>query len=118
MIKFLDGPAADVVLALRRAPVLLRVVRGPRGKWDALDQLDDTPEPNETIFVYRVVGTPTWVHFCCRGKGKRESGVYWSGEYRLLDFQPTDEQMRTNEAWAAWCDSVKDRVLKGEGATA
>jgi|GEM_PF-6502906 len=32
MTRFLDGPAAGVVLALRRAPLFLRVVCNPRRK--------------------------------------------------------------------------------------
>jgi hypothetical protein len=53
MSKILDGPAAGAFLSLGRSPYFLRVVRKPGGKWDALDQLDDTPEPDEEIHVYR-----------------------------------------------------------------
>lgn len=57
MTRFEDGPAAGVNLSLRRAPMFLRVVQNNQtGEWDALDQLDDTPEKNETIFVYKVHG--------------------------------------------------------------
>ncbi len=114
MIRFLDGPAAGQVLTLQRAPVLLRVVQNRKGDWDALDQLSDTPAADETIHVYRIEGVPTRMHVSGRTgpKGGRRFGAWYAcAEYRLLPFQPTDEQARTNEAWAAWCDSVKDRVL-------
>ena len=113
MIRFVDGPAAGVVLSLRRTPVLLRVVRGPGGNWDALDQLDDTPAADEAIHVYRcATDKPTACFWHGRGKGgRRTGGMSMVAEYSLLPFQPSDEEMRTNEAWAAWCASVKDRVL-------
>lgn len=46
MTTFTDGPAAETVLELRRAPKFLRVVRDADGTVDALDQLNDTPKPS------------------------------------------------------------------------
>lgn len=43
MSNFIDGPAKGVHLSLRRSPMFLRAVCEPNGKWDALDQLTDTP---------------------------------------------------------------------------
>lgn len=54
MTRFIDGPAEGVTLMLKRTPVYLRVVRNRQGKWDALDQLDDSPASDEEIFVYRL----------------------------------------------------------------
>ena len=49
MTRFLDGPAAGVLLALRRAPLYLRVVYHAKREepWDALDQLADVPGEHE-----------------------------------------------------------------------
>jgi hypothetical protein len=124
VIRFLDGPAAGVSLMLRRAPVVLRVVsRPPRGKddtvahglaWDALDQLDDLPEPRETVHVYRRQRDPTWFHLCIRGKGKRAAGFYAVADYRLYWRQPDGTITRDTAAWRAWCEDVR----RGEAARA
>lgn len=37
MVRFLDGPAAGLVLWLRRAPLYLRVTLDARAHFDALD---------------------------------------------------------------------------------
>ena len=113
MIRFLDGPAADLALALRRAPVLLRVVRTPRGGWDALDQLDDVPAPREAIFVYRRVSAVTRYHLLVRGKGKRASGFYARADYRYVPEQPADADARDTAAWRAWCQAVQAREPGG-----
>ncbi len=52
MLTFLDGPAAGLSLLCARAPLLIRVVRSPSGRFDALDQVGDAPEFGERIFVY------------------------------------------------------------------
>ena len=117
MIRFLDGPAAHVThLNLRRAPVMLRVVVNAAGEWDALDQLDDVARPDETIHVYRMEGRPD-VMFLDGVKGGRRCG--WRetyAEYRYLPEQPAD--VRTNEAWVAWCEANKERLLAGRGSDA
>ena len=101
MIKFLDGPAAGQTLLLRRAPRLLRVVRGPSGKFDALDQLDDTPADDETVTVYVLgPGTPGVVHL---NMGRLGGGWYVIAEYRLHPSQPADWQARETSAWQDWC---------------
>ncbi len=105
MITFLDGPAKGESLALRRIPKLLRVVRSRRGQWDALDQLDDVPQPGETIFVYvrRDEPAPTWYHVCARGQGRSASGRYWNAEYSLFrGEEPADHVLRDTDAWRAW----------------
>ena len=86
MIQFLDGPAKGTSLCLNRAPMFLRVVIDPRGQVEALDQLDDTPEADEKIHVYR----------CTRGEGGGcRRGVM--AQYRLYEAQPSGEEARDNE---------------------
>jgi hypothetical protein len=109
MVKFLDGPAVGEVLQLRRAPLLLRVVRDARGKWDALDQLSDAPDRGETIFVYYVTGKPTDVHI---NAGRKGSGWYKFAEYRFFEHQPTDHSMRDTAAWRSWPQRVGPSVLQ------
>lgn len=99
MTKFLDGPAAGQTLALGRAPKFLRAVFNEHeGIWDALDQVDDTPEPGETLHAYRVCGKPGKVHIRARHGG----GFFALAEYRTC-LQPTQQIMRDTELWRAWC---------------
>jgi hypothetical protein len=98
MTRFLDGPAAGVTLMLRRAPVFLRAVTTDGGTWDALDQLDDSPQSTERIVVYRLDGEPTWCHI----RATKGGGVYRGGAYRVLEHQPADERVRSTAAWRAW----------------
>lgn len=104
MTIFLDGPAANTFstpLLLKRAPHFLRAVQAPDGTWDALDQLDDTPKPEETVVAYVMVTGPRSVHICARGKNNR-SGWYQGGDNRVVEPQPTDAQLRDTTAWRAW----------------
>jgi hypothetical protein len=102
VIDFRHGPANGVTLALRRAPSWLRVVREPDGAWDALDQIDDTPNPVEEIHVYRIVDRRGPVHVCIRGKGRGASGWYQSATYaHVADID--GEQVRDTLAWRQWC---------------
>jgi hypothetical protein len=101
--QFLDGPAADQSLMLRRAPFFLRVVQSRNGTWDALDQIDDEPKATEKLFVYVRVGGFTEMHLCARGGGKSAAGWYQLANYRLHEEQPDDATMRSRERWQAWC---------------
>lgn len=95
MTTFTDGPAAGISLMIRRLPTVLRVVRDPQGKWDALDQLTDLPDINEQICVYRlkkVVGK-----VCLR-----PGGCYPIGEYEYITDQPDDETARSIRKWRVW----------------
>lgn len=106
MTRFLDGPAAGVVLMLRRAPLFLRVVHHAKRKepWDALDQLADVPGEHEELFAYERVAKPTFMHLKCSGKGaKGASGFYAMAEYRLVAEQPAETVMRDTKAWRGWC---------------
>lgn len=98
MTTFQDGPARDQKFMLERSPYFLRVTEC-RGKWDALDQLDDVPLPAEKLYVYRLVDGPWKVHIRRQGGG----GIYSSAIYRLVEEQPTDAWLRITDAWRSWC---------------
>lgn len=102
MLKFLDGPAAATGngLLVRRGPLYLRVVRSLGGSWDALDQLDDEPEPHEAVFAYRQVACRGHVHIRrARGPG----GFYMMADYALVEPQPADDILRDTGKWRQWC---------------
>jgi hypothetical protein len=107
VVHFVDGPAAGKGLSLARTPLFLRVVIDHAGKVDALDQLDDEPQPTERIYVYRLCDM-TSVIYCSRGHGCRRERV---AEYRFhLDAQPTDEEARDREKWQAWAMNQAETV--------
>lgn len=103
MTKFLDGPAKDKMLMLKRSPKFLRVVQKVGNQeFDALDQLDDHPIATETLFAYvqsKYLGT------CHINRGRNGSGFYPIAEYKFVTEQPTDEVMRDEYSWAQWCKS-------------
>lgn len=106
MIRFTNGPAAGTTLMLRRAPQFLRVVRGPDGKIDALDQLDDRPALDETITVYRLLEGGGMIHLNMRDKkGKHCGGFYAMATYELVEPQPADADVRSTAAWRGWAES-------------
>lgn len=105
MTHFEDGPAQGQTLMLKRSPRFLRVVRAGR-TWDALDQLEDRAEPNETIYVYERVGEPGRVHLNC-GRG---GGTFSMASYRFFSHQPPEADMRDNEAWQRWCGLQKKEL--------
>jgi hypothetical protein len=113
VIEFLDGPARGQFLDLRRAPVVLRVVRSSRGKFDALDQPGDVATADETIFPYLLACTPTQMHIYA---AKSAGGSRWvaCGVYELLaplGVEPTDSTMRDNARWFDWCEANKPELL-------
>ena len=115
MTRFLDGPAVESkMLLLKRAPHFLRVVQGPNGDWDALDQLDDRPSADEKVFAYEMVGEPTFCHIR-RDKRAGGSGLYRGGTYRIVAEQPTDEQMRSTALWRDWCSARIGKPLAEDG---
>jgi hypothetical protein len=105
MIRFIDGPANGVGLSLQRMVMFLRVVRDSKGKWDALDQPDDRPAADETIYVYRHDKTTGSAFVDGRDPktGKRWGRVENIATYRFHDVQPTDAEMRGQAAWETWC---------------
>lgn len=113
MVKFLDGPAAGVVLELRRAPVFLRVLQDTRGlnQWDACDQLTDAPCADEIVTVYVRIGAAGWIHIDFQDKaGRRRGETYATAEYRLHAEQPPEAVMRETSRWRAWAQSEWDRI--------
>ncbi len=100
MTHFEDGPAKGQTLMLKRTPFFLRVVEAD-GKWDALDQLNDRPLPEEKIYVYKRTGKPGMVHLNM-GR-KNHGGLFPMATYRVIDQQPRDADMRDNERWQRWC---------------
>ena len=104
MTRFQDGPAVGQALMLHRAARFLRVTKSIVSgvdKWDALDQLEDQPKPNETLFAYEIVNKP----IMCHVNAGRRTGFYPMAKYKFVNPQPTDADMRTEEAWDAWCKS-------------
>ncbi len=109
MTRFEDGPAEGQVLSLRRAPKYLRVVEC-RGAWDALDQMDDVPQPRETLYAYEVVGEPGMCHI----RGAKISGFYALATYRFIAEQPDEAVMRDWVAWRRWCLARQKAAKAGE----
>ncbi len=104
MTHFEDGPAKGQTLMLKRAPQFLRVVEA-NGKWDALDQLDDKPEPQEKIYAYKRVGKPGMIHI---NMGRKNHGGFFPmAEYRFCSEQPPDCGMRDKERWQWWCRKMQ-----------
>jgi hypothetical protein len=103
MTRFEGGPAKGQTLMLRRAARFLRVTESAlpesgKTKWDALDQLDDQPMPDEKLHAYEIVGQPVMAFI----DGTKCRGRYAIATYRLVVPQPDDTSMRTTEAWHAW----------------
>lgn len=114
MTKFLDGPAAGIVLALRRSPTFLRVVRARYAReseqeWDALDQPSDAPRMGEDVHVYRCVSRSGVV--CVRAR--KGGGCFALAEYRYHEAQPDRETGRDTAKWREWATAEAAR-LKGE----
>src|SRR6185295_8027195 len=106
MIRFVGGPADAVVLELQAAPVLLRVVQSKAGQWDALDQPNDQPTPDETIVVYRRnPGTVARAHLCCSPRSK--SRFVLIAEYHAVQQRPADELVRDNQSWQHYCSRME-----------
>lgn len=103
MTEFNDGPAAGVVLQLRRRPWIMRVVFNGKD-WDALDQLDDVPKDGEKIHAYKLIETRGQIHITTKDKqGRRSGGWYLAGLYALSELQPLDNIARSTELWREWC---------------
>jgi hypothetical protein len=97
--RFEDGPVKGVVLQLQRAPIFLRAVESS-GTFDALDQPNDTPNANETLYAYVLTEPPGYAHFYYGGG---RGGWLAIANYRLVTEQPFDSEMRNTARWRAWC---------------
>ena len=91
-------------LSLKRAPTYLRFVyfEGDWSTLDALDQLDDEPQPGETIVVGRIEVRGRW-HVDRIVNRKRVGEWYGDVRYQVVDPQPADDVVRDTAAWRAWC---------------
>lgn len=114
-VKLLDGPAAGVCLALRRAPLFLRVVQdkyantdaGQR-EWDALDKTTDVPRPGETVYAYRQIshyGT-AMVDGRDPKTGRRWGTCTQIATYRFIEQQPDQAALRDNARWREWVEQT------------
>lgn len=101
MTKFEDGPAKGQTLMLKRAPIFLRVT-DCGGKFDALDQLDDSPRKDEKLHAYIIILEKSRGSCHIRRSGGG-GGFYPIAEYRLVVKQPGDTVMRDNDRWTEWC---------------
>lgn len=81
---------------LTRAPMFLRVTED-RGKFDALNQLEDTARSTEKLYAYEMVGTPGRAFI----DGK-VSGCFCIADYKLCSIQPDDATLRDNAQWTDW----------------
>ena len=100
---FQGGFADGKSLLLKRSPLFLRVVKDKKGDIDALDLLEDKPEPDETIMVYRLVkrGGAAFVDGVDK-KGKRWGGRFEIASYTVNQSQPSPEVVRDTAKWRAW----------------
>lgn len=96
MTTFENGPAVGQTLKLARAPKFLRVCRAPDLTFDALDQVEDTPKPEEALIPYELVGEPTRAFI-------RPGGLVIFCRYRWIPDGPDDAVMRDAEKWRQWC---------------
>lgn len=83
-----------VAMGLAHTPLYLRFVRDHRGEWDALDQQDDMPEPDEEIVVGKRKPGEGRLHI------GRESWV--TVDYERIEPPPLDV-LRDNTKWREWC---------------
>lgn len=114
MSNFINGPAHGIHLNLGRSPYFLRVVKDPRDRWDALDQLADEPSPQEEIHVYRLASKPMTAHIDGRDAktGKRFGRWMSIADYVYHDEQPDDRTARNTDAWRAWCADHANKLGK------
>lgn len=101
----LDYPTFKGPITVERIPKFLRFTcAGPlsSGNWDALDQLEDVPKPDEHVFAARLHSTSK-VHIDRVVKRKRVGEWITTAEYRMIDDGPPEAVLRDNEAWRAWC---------------
>lgn len=104
MTRFQDGPAMGQVLDLARSPLFLRVARGAKGTFDALDLLIDTPAPGEVLFAYRRVGHEGTVYldYTDKATGRRRGRALVMATYAIVAEQPAQEVMQDASLWRAW----------------
>jgi len=104
MLTLKDGPCAGTYMC-KRAPMFLRAVINKTGEIDCLDQIEDTPGLDETVYIYQLEGNAGSMHLHARGKdGKNISGWYAMGTYHHLP-EVDGEKFRDNEVWQEWAQA-------------
>lgn len=101
----LNWAAQSVYLQLARVPLFLRfTVIGKT--WDALDQVDDQPNPGEELIAAKLSGRGT-VHIDRTVKGKRVGEWIPTADYDPCEEQPSQDVMRSTVLWREWCHARK-----------
>ncbi len=90
---------------LQRAPVYLRVTE-KAGKFDALDLLEDHPEPGETIYAYEQFGEPG----VCFIDGAKVRGRFVMAEYRICVEQPAQSVLSDTKSWQDWTRAKFEKI--------
>ena len=101
MITLKDGPAAGSYMVKRAPPFLRAVVSSAEGA-DVLDQLEDSPAPNEAVYVYKRTGEASTVHI---NRGRKGSGFYALAQYIYLE-DVEGESVRDNLEWNRWAGGM------------
>ena len=120
MVHFRFPLFQTACLMIRRVPKFIRfTTRKEDGKrvFDALDQLDDTPLPEEAVFAARLKHRGI-CHVDRTVKGRRVGEWYQTADYVLMEEQPDDATIRDTEKWQAWCvrmDGKKEEPAVGSG---
>ena len=100
MLSLVDGPCKGTFM-VKRAPVFLRAVIKKEldgsGETDVLDQPEDTPAADESVFVYQRFGGTGWVHI----DGKGIHGTYVIATYKLMP-EADGQALRDNDKWQVW----------------
>lgn len=104
MTTFDDGPAKGYCLSLKRAAQFLRVTKDDLGKVDALDQPEDVPRSNETLYAYEI---SQFKGMCHTNRGRNGGGFFAIASYHIVRDQPTDKIMRSLKLWGEWCEALK-----------
>lgn len=93
-------------LQLKRTPKYLRFTchgcKTPTRSWDALDQEDDTAADGEYLFA-AVLENRGSLHIDKTVNGRRVAEWHGTAHYVPIAEQPTQELMRDNAKWRAWC---------------
>lgn len=102
----LNFPLFRGSLSLRRVPKYLRFTCRGIGscsrQWDALDQLDDEPEPGEKLFA-AVLASQSSVHLDRTVRGRRVGEWIPTASYDLVPNPPAQEILRDRAQWQQWC---------------
>jgi hypothetical protein len=109
MIEVVDGPAAGKSFAIRRAPLLLRLVHEERrDRWDALDQVGDFPQDDEKVFVYQRAPGSWGVCYV------RPCGRYEMGRYSQVATDVDEAVLRETSAWQEWAVEFQKQLTKAK----